>query len=167
MSPGAPGSSAESEVTAVQAEELGELLPLVRQYCDFYSSQPTDEALLAISRALLADPEREGIQFLARAGGAEREPIGFATLYWSWETNAGGQIGVMNDLFVAPEHRGRGHAEALIAACADAGRRHGAVELIWQTGLDNHRAQAVYDRVGAHRTHWLDYTLELHPPLGG
>lgn len=140
------------------------LLPLVRAYCDFYDSHPSDEALLRISRTLLADPEREGIHFLARCGAAgsgQGEPAGFATVYWSWETNAGGRIGVMNDLFVVPAHRGHGHADALIAACAEACDRRGAVELVWQTGLENHRAQAVYDRVGARRAQWLDYTLAL------
>jgi GNAT superfamily N-acetyltransferase len=145
----------------VRAEaEIAELLPLMRAYCDFYDSHPSDGALLAIARALIADSEREGMQFLARhqAGAAA---VGFTTLYWSWETNRGGRIGVMNDLFVAPEHRGSGAAEALIAACAEACRRRGALELTWQTGLDNHRAQAVYDRVGGRQSRWLDYSLEL------
>jgi len=59
-----------------------------------------------LSRALLADPEREGLQLLARddAGRA----VGFATLYWTWQTLAAARVGVMNDLFVAPEARGMG-----------------------------------------------------------
>ncbi len=154
-----------SQVTSVRAEDLPELLPLMRALCDFYDSHPPDEGLVAISRALLDDPQREGIQFLARSRPTG-QPAGFATLYWSWETNAGGRIGVMNDLFVTPADRGQGHAEGLIAACVQACRRHRAVELTWQTALDNHRAQAVYDRVGARRSKWLDYKLELgrEPP---
>ena len=67
----------------------------------------------------------------------------------------------MNDLFVAPGGRGTGAADALIAACVERCRAHGATMLAWQTALDNHRAQAVYDRVGARRSQWLDYDLPV------
>ena len=54
-----------------------------------------------------------------------------------------------------------GIADALIAACAERAREHGANTLGWQTAKGNHRAQAVYERVGAKREEWLDYSLEL------
>jgi ribosomal protein S18 acetylase RimI-like enzyme len=139
--------------------ELEELLPLMRGYCDFYEVEPSDEELLALSRALIADPEAEGIQLIARDPGGEA--IGFATVYWSWQTLRPGRHGVMNDLFVKPEARGGGVAEALIAACAEQARRHGARSLGWQTAKDNRRAQAVYERMGARRSEWLDYSLDV------
>ena len=67
----------------------------------------------------------------------------------------------MNDLFVAEEARGRGVAEALIAECARLCRERGAVELTWQTAKDNLRAQALYERLGARREEWLDYSLAV------
>ena len=70
----------------MREEDLADLLPLFRAYCAFYGSSPSDDDLLALSRALIADPEREGLQLLARdlrAGGAA---IGFATVYWTWES---------------------------------------------------------------------------------
>jgi hypothetical protein len=72
-------------MTPVGATDLPELLPpLVRAYCDFCQVTPSDRQLLALSRALLADPQRERLQLLARddAGRA----VGFATLYWTWQT---------------------------------------------------------------------------------
>ena len=43
-------------------------------------------------------------------------------------------------------------------------REHGATRLVWQTASDNHRAQAVYARVGATRDdRWLDYDLPVQP----
>jgi GNAT superfamily N-acetyltransferase len=149
-----------AEVERVRAETVDELLPLVRAYCDFYDSHPTDAALRAISDALLSEPEREGLQFLARLERSA-EAVGFATLYWSWETNHGGRIGVMNDLFVVSERRSGGVGRALIEACAAACRERGVRQLVWQTALDNTRAQALYDSVGARRSRWLDYALEL------
>jgi GNAT superfamily N-acetyltransferase len=139
--------------------DLDELLPLMRGYCDFYEVDPPDEALLTLSRSLLADPEREGIQLIARDDAGS--PIGFATVYWTWQTLNASRLAVMNDLFVASEARGTGAADALIEACADEAREHGATTLAWQTAKDNARAQKVYDRVGAERSEWVDYALAI------
>jgi GNAT superfamily N-acetyltransferase len=146
-------------IERVGADDLDDLLPLVRAYCDFYEVSPSDEALLALSRALIADPQREGVQLLARDD--DGRGIGFATVYWSWATTSAQRIGVMNDLFVAEGARGSGAAQALIAACRDECRDRGAGKLTWQTALDNERAQRVYERIGATREQWLDYWLAV------
>jgi GNAT superfamily N-acetyltransferase len=142
----------------VGEEELGELLPLMRAYCDFYGAVPPDEDLLAMARALIADPEREGVQIIARD---DRRPVGFATIFWTWSTLRAARIGVMNDLFVDPAARGKGIAEALIGECVERCRTRGARSLGWQTAKDNRRAQAVYERAGAVREEWLDYSLPV------
>ena len=147
-------------IARVHEDDLAELLPLVRGYCDFYEVSPSDDELLALSRALIADPDRDGVQLLARNEG---EALGFATIYWSWATTIASRIGVMNDLFVAPAARGTGAAEQLILACVEECRQHGAAELTWQTAPDNERAQRVYDRVGATRSQWVDYSFNVRP----
>jgi GNAT superfamily N-acetyltransferase len=155
-------AAGEPLIAAVSEADLADLLPLMRAYCDFYAVTPSDDALLAMSRALIADPEREGVQLIAR--GPDGTALGFATVFWTWSTTRAARIGVMNDLFVAPEARGAGGGrvgEALIAACAERCRAHGAVSLTWQTALDNARAQALYDRIGARRSQWLDYDLAV------
>jgi GNAT superfamily N-acetyltransferase len=73
----------------------------------------------------------------------------------------GARVALLDDLFVDPAARGSRLADRLIEACADWGRGRGAVALEWQTALDNERAQAVYERVGAKPSRWLDYELEL------
>jgi ribosomal protein S18 acetylase RimI-like enzyme len=74
------------------------------------------------------------------------------------------RVGVMNDLYVAAEARGTGVADGLIAACLERCREHGATQLVWQTAVDNHRAQAFYARLGATREdRWLDYQLSVDP----
>ena len=145
------------KIERVGEAELGDLLPLVRAYCDFYLVSPSDEELRSLSRALIADPEREGVQLLAR--DAEGRAVGFATIFWSWATTSTERIGVMNDLFVAPEARGMGVAEALIEACRAECAAHGAGKLTWQTAPDNAAAMKVYERVGATREQWVDYWL--------
>jgi GNAT superfamily N-acetyltransferase len=148
-----------AEIAVVREEDLEDLLPLMRAYCEFYEVAPTDDALLAMSRALLEDPEREGIQLIARDWRGRA--IAFATLFWTWQTLSASRAAVMNDLYVAEHARGTKIADALIAACAAAAREHGAPQLTWQTAKDNLRAQAVYDRVGGRRSEWLDYDLPL------
>ena len=144
----------------MQDTDLAELLTLMRGYCDFYEVAPSDEDLLIMSRALIADPVREGMQLIARDESGRA--IGFATIFWTWSTTRAARIGVMNDLFVSEAARGGGHADALIAECAVRCRERGATELAWQTARTNERAQAVYDRVGATRDdRWLDYSLEV------
>ena len=143
-------------IAAVREEDLPDLLPLLRGYCDFYEVAPSDDALLALARTLLED-SREGVQLLARDDAGEA--VGFATIYWTWSTLNAARLGVMNDLFVAPDARGSGVADALIAACRERAREHGAAWLGWQTAKDNHRAQKVYDRVGGERSEWIDYGL--------
>jgi GNAT superfamily N-acetyltransferase len=171
----AGGPRARFAVSPVGEEDLEDLLPLVRAYCDFYGASPTDVALLGLSRALIADPAREGVQYLAREVvdvdddnvDQSASGVGFATVFWTWSTTRAARIGTMNDLFVAPEARGSGAAEALIEACADACREHGAIELEWSTRPDNLRAQALYERVGARRDQpWIDYTLPVEPGTG-
>jgi GNAT superfamily N-acetyltransferase len=146
-------------IARVTEDDLPDLLPLMRGYCDFYEVAPSDDDLVSLSRALLASPECHGVQLIAR--DQQGSAVGFATVYWTWSTTRAREIGVMNDIFVAEQARGAGLAEALIAQCAELCRDRGAVVLSWQTAKDNHRAQAVYERVGARREEWVDYSLPV------
>jgi GNAT superfamily N-acetyltransferase len=152
------------EIVVVSSEaQVPRLLPLMRAYCDFYRVQPSDLALMTMARSLIADPTREGVQLIA----ADGEDVGFATVFWSWETSTASRVGVMNDLYVVAAARGRGVASALIDACVERCRDRGAVRLIWQTAVDNLPAQAVYDHIGATREIWVDYWLDTGVPHGG
>jgi len=137
--------------------DVPDILPLMRAYCDFYEVSPSEEDLVAMARALIDDPERQGVQLIARDG--DGRAVGFATVFWSWSTSDAGRLGVMNDLFVTELARGHGLAERLIEACRAEAARRGARRLTWQTAPDNARAQAVYDRIGATRERWIDYWL--------
>jgi GNAT superfamily N-acetyltransferase len=159
---GVDPSSVSRVIDLVTESDLPELLPLMRAYCDFYEVAPSDDALLAMSRELIADPAKEGLQLIARDG--DGRAVGFATIFWTWSTLTADRLGVMNDLFVDPGARGTGVAEALITACAERCRERGVTELDWQTARDNARARSLYERVGAQRSErWLDYSLEVSP----
>jgi len=145
------------EVRDARPEEAEDLLPLMRAYCDFYEASPPDQGLVQMARTLIGEPE-QGAMFIARDGG---EAVGFATLDWKWSSLKGARIGYLEDLYVTPETRGRGIADALIEACAERCRERGAPAMEWLTAPDNRRAQAVYDRTGAVAKTYVEYELGL------
>jgi GNAT superfamily N-acetyltransferase len=139
--------------------DLETLLPLLRGYCDFYEADPSDEGLEQMARAVIAAPEDQA--FLLVATDADDGVVGFAACAWKWSSLRGARVVVLDDLFVAETARGGGHADALIGASAAVARRHGAPVLTWLTAPDNHRAQAVYNRLGGQAEMFLEYELEL------
>ena len=144
------------EIFEAGEQDIPELMPLMRGYCEFYGTNPADAGLEEMAGALIGG---EGAIFAARTDG---EPIaGFATCVTKWSMLRGARVAILDDLFVDPSARGAGVADRLIEACAEWARTRDAVALEWQTALDNERAKAVYDRVGATATRWLDYEIEL------
>ncbi|MCG7595843.1 GNAT family N-acetyltransferase [Mycobacterium sp. PSTR-4-N] len=144
-------------ITRVGDADLTDLMPLMRGYCDFYRVNPSDADLTAMMRALIADP-REGLQLIARddTGAA----VGFATVFWTWQTLYAARVGVLNDLFVTEHARGTGAGRALIDRCLQHCRERGAQKLVWETAPDNVTAQRLYDGIGAEKSSWLTYELD-------
>jgi GNAT superfamily N-acetyltransferase len=147
------------EVRPAAERDIPALMPLMRGYCEFYESNPPDAGLDEMARALIATTDDQGMLLVAEdEGGAV---IGFAAVGWKWSSLRGARIAVLEDLFVAPEARGKGAADALIEASASRARANGAPVMTWLTAPDNRRAQAVYDRVGGKSATFLEYELEL------
>jgi GNAT superfamily N-acetyltransferase len=138
--------------------DLPELMPMLRAYCDFYRVDPPDERLLGLANALIDNPS-EGVQLIAR--DIDGTPLGFATIYWTWQTLHAGRVGVLNDLFVVPASRGTGMGRALIERGRQLCREHGAEKLVWETAPDNAVAQRLYDGIGAQKSTWLTYELDV------
>ena len=145
-------------IARVGVADLDELIPLMRGYCDFYEVAPSDGALRALARALIEHPDTSGVQLIAREDG---EALGFATIFWSYSTLSARAIGVMNDLYVAPQGRGRGLGAELIRACEAECAARGIEILEWETAPSNARAQSVYERFDAARSEWVAYTLAV------
>jgi Acetyltransferases len=55
---------------------------------------------------------------------------------------------VIGDFYVAPDYRGSGLADKLVARAAQAGRESGCSELALNVDVDNKRARAYYERLG-------------------
>ena len=120
-------------IERVTATELSELVPLMEAYCRFYETAPGPEALGALAEALLAAPDTEGVQLLARDESGRA--IGFATMYWSWDTTEAVRTAIMHDLYVDETVRGGGVGRALIEACgAEAAARQAPARLADRAG---------------------------------
>lgn len=149
-------------IEPVRVVDLPLLMPMLRAYCDFYGVDPRDDRLVALCRALIDDPQ-EGSQLIARrldGEGDVGDPVGFATIFWTWQTLDAARVGVMNDLFVVPDARGEGVGRRLIERCRAHCRKRGAKKLVWETALDNHTAQRLYDSTGAESSTWLTYEID-------
>jgi GNAT superfamily N-acetyltransferase len=72
----------------------------------------------------------------------------------------------LEDLFTAPEHRGRGVARALIGAVADWAAERGCSNVYWHTRQDNATARQLYDQVADYRG-FIVYTVTLPAPGSG
>ena len=66
----------------------------------------------------------------------------------------------LQDLFTAPEVRGKGVARALIQAVADRARAQGCPRVYWQTQAGNATARRLYDKVAVHRG-FIRYDIDL------
>jgi GNAT superfamily N-acetyltransferase len=139
--------------------DIPTLLPLFRGYFDFYECDPKDEDVEAMLRGVMELPDDEA--YLLVATDDSGDAVGFANNCWKWSSLRGKRIVLMDDLFVHPDARGGGHADALIEAVADFARQNGAPCLLWYTAQDNHRAQAVYNRAGGVPGDYKEYELEL------
>lgn len=150
-------------ITVVGEADLPALMPMLRSYCDFYRVDPSDEKLAQLAQALIDHPA-EGVQLIARettgATGTAGGPLGFATIYWTWQTLYAARVGVLNDLYVTPQARGTGTARALISQSLQLCHERGAAKLVWETAPDNETAQRLYDGIGAEKSTWFSYELE-------
>jgi ribosomal protein S18 acetylase RimI-like enzyme len=97
-------------------------------------------------RHFAAHPDRGRVLALELRG----ELVGYAILVAFWSNEWGGLICVLDELYVRPHARGRGLVSALVAALTA-----GAVEpftdpvaLDLEVSPDNHRARALYRRLG-------------------
>lgn len=146
-----------NEIRQAIVADLDLIVPLFDAYRQFYR-QPSDPE--RARRFLLERFEHnQSVIFLSFDGAAA---IGFAQLYPSFSSGSMARLFILNDLFVAPEARGRGGGAALLDAAAEYGRRVGALRLVLSTEVSNTTAQSVYERLGWKRdTAFFTYQLAL------
>ena len=146
------------QIETVTPQTFERVLPLIAAYQRFYKAEPNEARNRAHFGRLLDDHDA-GIQFVAL--DEADLALGFATLYFPLRSATPGVACLMNDLFVVPEARGQGIGRALILHCLGYARAHGFHKMHWQTALDNHTAQRLYDSLPTTRSGWYTYILGI------
>ena len=145
------------EVRALRSEDRAEWERLYQGYAAFYKVTQTSEMRRTVWSWIL-DPSKEVEAFVATdTDGKLVGLIHFRPFSRPLSATVGG---FLDDLFVDPQARGMGVADALIAALKDEGKRRGWSVIRWITAVDNYRARSVYDRL-AERTNWMTYDIKL------
>jgi GNAT superfamily N-acetyltransferase len=92
------------------------------------------------------------------------EPAGFALWFYNFSTFRG-RCGIyLEDLFVRPDHRGRGMGKALLANLASRCRAEGLARLDWAVLDWNAPSIVFYESLGARpQSDWIVYRLTGEP----
>jgi GNAT superfamily N-acetyltransferase len=125
---------------------LADLDALVALMRDFYreDGDPFDAgASRAAFAALIAEPSWGRVWVAEEAGSA----IGYVALTLSFSLEFGGHDAFVDDLYVAPAHRGRGFGTALLAACEQTCRELG-VRALHLAVKPSNPAAVLYGRCG-------------------
>ena len=143
-------------IRAISVQDQAQWQVLFRQYAHFYKVDIND-AILARSWAWLHDAGHP-LQAIV-AVSAVHGLVGLAHFRACPDALIGQDIGYLDDLFVAAEHRGAGIARRLIAGVQAIAQTQQWPLVRWVTASDNHTAQRLYDSL-AERTTWLTYDLK-------
>ncbi len=124
-------------------------------YLEFYKATVPEEVYDTTWKRLFTPGQFEPRGFIALNGG---KAVGLTHyLYhrscWSIVDNC-----YLQDLFSAPEARGRGVGTALIEAVRQEAAKIGVTNVYWMTHETNATARRLYDRV-ARRTGFIEYDL--------
>lgn len=132
--------------------------PLFDAYRQFYGKPAEPDVAVRFVSERLANAD--SAIFLAL--GDDGEPLGFTQLYPSFSSVSAGRVYILNDLFVAPQGRGKGIGRALLDAAAAFGREKGALRLALSTARTNTTAQGLYQSHGWVRDEsFYEYSLKL------
>jgi GNAT superfamily N-acetyltransferase len=133
-----------SEIRRLAPADRREWETLFRAYMEFYGRNPAPAVYDKAWAEFLADA-----RIHARGAWLDGKMSGLAHFLVHAHTNAN-DVCYLQDLFTAPEARGRGIARNLIGYVSDWARMRDCSEVYWQTHVSNARARRVYDQVAVH-----------------
>ncbi|HRD78383.1 MAG TPA: GNAT family N-acetyltransferase [Hyphomicrobiaceae bacterium] len=125
-------------------------------YIAFYRAEVADAVIEATWERMLA--LSHGMTGLVAVDGGDR-PIGLAHLVFHVSTWSPTTYCYLEDLYVAPEHQGRGAGHALVEATYREAEARAAKRVYWVTEEDNQAARRLYDTLGR-RMHYVQYRRE-------
>lgn len=154
------GAAGHFRTAFVSDQDRAEWQRLFSGYAAFYDME-LDAATLDRVWSWLLDPAHV-LEGLITHDGRNRA-VGMAHVRACPRPLGGHAIGFLDDLFVLPEARGEGAAEALFAALQQLAADRDWPALRWITRASNHRARAFYDHYTGGPTEFLLYHWDPSP----
>ncbi|RAP57344.1 GNAT family N-acetyltransferase [Oleiagrimonas sp. MCCC 1A03011] len=128
------------QATIEDLEHLAPLFDSFRQFCQ-------KKADVRLAHAFLAERIQREESLILVAELSDRL-AGFTQLYPSFSSVDASRTFILSDLFVAPEARRKGVAQALLAKATQVARTQGAASLSLSTARANKQAQKLYESQG-------------------
>ncbi|MCG8372864.1 MAG: GNAT family N-acetyltransferase [Balneolales bacterium] len=125
-------------------DDLPELNDLFDQYRQFYNKASDKEASGTFLKQRLKNNESE--IYIAR--NEMGEPTGFVQLFPVFSSTRLAKYWLLNDLFVDPDHRGKGISKALIEQAKRLCQETNACGMYLETGKNNHIGNQLYPATG-------------------
>jgi ribosomal protein S18 acetylase RimI-like enzyme len=150
---------------AFRSASLADVPAILAHQRAYYAAEgyAFDEAVArAAIEGLLADPERGRLWVLAE-GGRDSPIVGYLAVTFGWSLEWGGRDAFVDELYLAPSHRGSGIGRTAIALAEDACRAAGVRALHLEVERENARGRALYARAGFADTDRLLLTRRLTP----
>jgi GNAT superfamily N-acetyltransferase len=133
---------------------IAELIRGLARYEKLENDVVMTEALL--DKALFGDRQYAEVLLAEEDGG----PVGFALFFHNFSTFLGRPGIYLEDLFVLPEHRGRGIGRRLLTHLAQIAVERDCGRLEWSVLDWNRDAIGFYERIGARpNSEWTVYRL--------
>lgn len=147
-----------TQIKRATQDELNQVTALFNQYMIFYKKESNPNKYRTYLKERLDNQEAD----IFIAYNENQEAQGFVLNYTSFSSVSLGKVIVLNDLFVMPEHRKKGVAEALISRVKEFALESGAIRVDLSTAKDNFNAQALYERIGFEQgTKFFSYSLRV------
>lgn len=130
------------QVRKANLTDIDQLTDLVEQYRAFYKQEPNPNTKAYLTKRL---ENNESIVFVAQEN---EKLVGFTQCYPTFSTVSLSSIWLLNDLFVAPDHRGKHIADELMDVAERSAKEAGATRIWLRTAHTNIPAQSLYEGRG-------------------
>ena len=145
-------------IRKAEPRDVPRILELIRELAAY---EKAPEQAVATEADLLVDGFGPAPRYFCLMADWEGAPAGLAFYFHNYSTWQGRWGLYLEDLFVRPEHRGRGIGKALLVELARIAVREGCGRFQWQVLDWNTPAIEFYERLGARRLpDWMTMRID-------